>query len=277
MNLLSKVFSILFILIQLPIAFSQNNTDNFNAKVIFGKEYEHDKRNTNIRYMLKDSKGYIYTLKLSEGGLFSKSKNYIERYSPNLERDYEKELIIEGTEGNELNVLNVLLIKGQPQILADYFNKKTERRFLFVLKIDENGSVSKPEKIADFPSTKYASPINIKISEDGTKFLVASMLPPEKKDNDAAQVDFVVLNNEFKEIWKAKTSLSCGGIGKYMSSFVKDVIENNYMNYRFTANTDDKGPFQFAIDNSGKIYALATYERKKESKARIYRIHITKC
>jgi hypothetical protein len=93
-----------------PLVFAQDTESDPTAKevkvkVTFGSEYENDRKNTIVRYMLKDEKGAIYAIKLSIGGFLAKNKNYIEKYSPSMKQVFDKELTVSQTEGNELGIV----------------------------------------------------------------------------------------------------------------------------------------------------------------------------
>ncbi len=237
-----------------PMLFAQDEENDPSAKelkvkVNFGSEYDNVRKSTIVRYMLKDNKGNIYAIKLSVGGIFSKDKNYIEKYSPSLKQVFEKELTVSQTEGNELGLLNALTFNGKPYIFGDYYNKTKDTRYLFSMRIEDNGTVGKPVKIAEFKSTNDDGTFVIKLSKDSSKMMVVSQLPIEKKGDASIPVVFSVLDKEFKEIWKGK------------SSFPTDKKWGLFSGTTYTTVLDN-----FTVDNKGRVFALVQVPRKKEVK-----------
>ena len=184
---------------------SDPNAKDVKIKVSFSDEYENERSRTSVSYMLKDKEGNIYAIKRSQG-IMAKSRNYIEKYTPNLKQVFEKELTIDGTDGNDLGFVNAMSLKGQPYIFGDYYNREKDRRYLFAIKIDGKGVPGKPVKIAEFDSEKNAGSFYIKPSKDSSKVLIASILPFDKK-KEALEVGFSVLDGELKPVWQGKTTI----------------------------------------------------------------------
>jgi hypothetical protein len=251
---------ITFTLLLLNLLFSfkgkaqENETDptakEFKVKLNFSNEYLNDRRNTVVRYLMKDDKGNIYAIKLAEGGFLSKSKNYIEKYSPSMKQIFDEELITSQSEGNDLGIVNAFTFNGKAYIFADYYNKTKDKRYLFSLLVKDNGSLGKPTKIAEYSSEKDAGSFLIKLSKDSSKLMVVSQMPVDKKDLKIP-VNFVVLDKEFKEIWKGKASFSTDKTwGLFSGTSYTTVIDN------------------FMVDNKGRVIALVQVPRDKEVKGK---------
>jgi hypothetical protein len=231
------------------------------VKISFSNEYQNERKNTVVRYMLKDKEGSIYTIKMAYGGLFTSTKNYIEKYTPGLKQLFEKELTIDNTDGNDLGFINAMSIKGQPYIFGDYYNKQKDIRYLFAIKIDSKGVPSKPVKIAEFGSERDAGAFVIKPSKDTSKIMVVSLLPFDKKKG-TLDVAFTILDSELKQVWKGK------------SSFPTDTKWGLFSGTNATTVLDN-----FTVNNDGKVFALIQIprdknEKEKEDSYAFYKLYI---
>ena len=244
----------LFVLSSFGMGYAQN-TDSDNdpsakdvkIKLNFSSEYENERKYTSVSYMLKDKEGNIYAIKRGQA-MLSRAKNYIEKYTPNLKQVFEKELTVEGTDGNDLGFINAMSLKGQPYIFGDYYNREKDRRYLFAIKISGNGVPGKPVKIAEFDSEKNAGSFYIKPSKDSSKVLIASILPFDKK-KEALEVAFSVLDGELKTVWQGKTAIPTEKKWSLFGGTSATTLLDN-----FTEN------------NSGKVFALIQVPREKSSK-----------
>jgi hypothetical protein len=227
---------------------SDSTVQSAKLKITFSSEYENEKKDASVYYMFRDEKGNIYTIKRAGFGVFATRKNYIEKYSPNLKQVFEKELVITQTEGNELNLVNAFTFGGKACIFASYFNKVKEKRYLFVMKIEENGALTKPLKIAEFDSEKDRGYFEIKLSRDSSKLMVVALLPVDKKAL-VLPIVFSVLDNDFKELWKGKSSFPTEKEWGFLSGTSYKTIFDNV-----------------TVDNKGRIFALIQVPRDKTKK-----------
>jgi hypothetical protein len=117
------------------------------------------------------------------------------------------------------------------------------------LRVEENGALSKPMKIAEFDSEKNDGSFVIKLSKDSSKMMIVSQLPIEKKGEASIPVVFSVLDKEFKEIWKGK------------ASFPTDKKWGLFSGTTYTTVLDN-----FTVDNKGRVFTLVQVPRKKEDK-----------
>jgi hypothetical protein len=227
---------------------SDASAKDFKVKLTFSNEYENDKKNTLVRYMMRDEKGNIYCIKFGVGGLFSKSKNYIEKYTPAMKQVFDEELVTAQTDGNDLGIVSAFTFNGKPYLFGDYYNKTKDKRYLFALKVQDNGSLGKPQKIAEFESEKDAGSFLLKISKDSSKLMIVAQLPVDKK-NLQIPVVFSILDKEFKEVWKGKAAYDTEKkSGLFSGTTYTTVLDN------------------FSVDNKGRVYALISLPREKSSK-----------
>ena len=233
--------------------FSQSNESDstakdFKVKLTFSNEYENDKKNTIVRYIMKDEKGNILAIKLGIGGFFSKSKNFVEKYTPSLKQVFDEELVTKQTDGNDLGIVNAFTFNGKPYIFGDYYNSTKDKRYLFALKVQDNGSLGKPMKIAEFESEKDAGAFVLKLSKDSSKLMIVSQMPVDKK-NSEIPVMFSVLDTEFKEIWKGKAAYPTEKKwGLFSGTTYTTVLDN------------------FSVDNKGRVFTLVQLPRDKDNK-----------
>ena len=225
-NLLILVFTLGF----LSLNFAQNNAP---IKLTMSEEFANSNDNrTSIDKILRDKKGNIIVIK-SIVRLFGKNKTIIECYTPNLKMIYSQELIAEGAGGKALDFLGAYNIGNEPYIVTSFYNKEKDFRYLMTSKINDDGKVSKPVKISEYPTdSPREGSFELIFSKDSSKVLVVNKLPTKRKENE--QFSFVVLDQNLKEIWKAKASLPYE---------TRDVILGDY-----------------AVDNNANVFVLATVD-----------------
>jgi hypothetical protein len=248
--------SFIIVLLNLMLSFqgfSQNEENDPTAKEVkvkltFSNEYENDRKNTLGRYMMRDEKGNIFSIKQSIGGIFAKSKDFIEKYSADMKQIFDEELETTQSEGNDLDVVTAFSFNGKPYIFAEYYNKVKDKRYLFALKVKDNGKLEKPLKIADFNSEKDDGSFVIKLSKDSSKLMVVSQLPVDKKDAKIP-VAYSVLDKEFKEIWKGKASYPTEKEWGLFSGTTYTTVLDNFM-----------------VDNKGRVIALVQLPHDKATK-----------
>jgi hypothetical protein len=182
---------------------NDSTSKNFRVKLTFSNEYENEKIFTDVRYIMRDEKGNIYCIKTGHGFILT-TKSYIEKYTPDMKRVFVRELMTNQTKEKDLNIVSAFTFNDKAYVFADYYNKVKERRYLFALKVQDDGSMGKPQKIADFESEEYAGSFLIKMSKDSSKLMIVSQLPIDKK-NLKLPVVFTILDKEFTEIWKGKS------------------------------------------------------------------------
>lgn len=221
------------------------------VKLSFGKEYKNERSNTQIYYLLKDGEGDIYAIKMASGGYFSKSKRYIEKYTSKMVQIFEKELTVDNTEGNDLSFIAAKTVNGIPYIFASYLNKTTQMDYFFSLKIEKNGAVGKPVKIAGVHADdKDGANFGIKFSKDSSKVLIISETSKlEGKNLLSNHFEFSVSDNQFKEIWKGQTTIPSPHTVR-----MKDGVE-------FNSLMDN-----FKVDNSGRVSTLDLIQRDQDKK-----------
>ena len=69
------------------------------------------------------SLGNIYAIRMAGNLLFEANKNYIEKFSPALERLSEKEFSLKSAENKDLDFVYAMAVNNQPYIFAKTYDK----------------------------------------------------------------------------------------------------------------------------------------------------------
>jgi hypothetical protein len=197
------------------------------VKTTFSNVYQDERRNAEVDFVFADAKGDIYMIKSSKGGYLTKNKDYIEKYAPNLKQIFEKELSVDNTNGKPLDLIKAFSLKGQPYVFGLYHNVSKEMRYLFVMKLDANGKLSPPEKIAEVATTRDLGWFFIRISKDSSKIAVITKLPTDKKQQ-VLPINFTVFDNNMKEIWKGSTSFPTDKTWDLLNGTSYTTVIDNY-------------------------------------------------
>jgi hypothetical protein len=228
-NTIKLAFLALFSLFSIKNTFAQ---DDAPIKVALSDEYSNDNSKTIVEKILRDQNGNIILVK-SSAKFFGGNKTFIESYSPDMQLQYSHELLVENINGKELNYIGAYSIGNQPFVLTSFYNKAKDFNYLLVSKIDEKGVLSKPQKISEYGTrSEREGSFELVFSRDSTKMLVINKLPTKK--NQSEQFSFVVVDDTFKEIWKAKAALPYEN---------RDVLLSD-----------------FAVDNQANVFVLATID-----------------
>ncbi len=232
------IFSIFLLSFVISINAQEQTEEKAKVKMTSSPAYENDKSRTFIRSMMRDREGNIFIIK-NQYKVFGKPKLLVEKYSPELKQKFSKELVISGTEGKDMDYLSATSIGGEPCVFSSFYNKDKDTRYLFVSKILEKGLLGKPQKISSYEADrKYDGAFELYFSKDSAKILVVNMLETKKKEK--AKFSYVVLDNQFQEIWKAEVT---------MPFETRDVVLSD-----------------FAVDGSSRVFALATADNEEKGK-----------
>ena len=227
---MKKILILYIVLSVFNSNFAQNSAP---IKLTISEEFENSSDNrTSVEKILRDKNGNIIVIK-SVVRIFGSNKTYIESYSANLKMIYSQELIVEGINGKSLDYLGAYNIGNEPYIVSSFYNKEKDFRYLLSSKIKDDGTLEKPVKISEYPSSSSREGgFELVFSKDSSKVLVINKLPTKRKESE--QFSFVVLDQNLKEIWKAKASLPYEN---------RDVILSDY-----------------AVDNNANVFVLATVD-----------------
>ncbi len=238
-----RFFSSIFLIFTSFLAFSQEKPANSLVKVTMSDEYENTNNNrTFIEKMLRDANGNTIIIKKSYR-IFGKNKTIVESFDPKLDLTYSEEMIIEGTGSVELDYVDAYIVDNQPFVFSSYYNKEKDFRYLFASQILKNGKIGKPKKVSEYPTTSSRDGgFDITFSKDSSKLLIVNKIPTKKSESE--KFSFIVLDNKFNEVWKAKASLPYEN---------RDVVLSDY-----------------AIDNSANVFVLATVDGGREVMQEIF-------
>ena len=227
---MKKIFVLYITLGVFSSVFGQNNTP---IKLTMSEEFANTNDNrTLVEKILRDKNGNIIVIK-NVVRIFGADKTFIECYSPNLKMIYSQELIVEGVGGKALNYIGAYNIGNQPYIITSFYNKEKDFRYLLSSKIGSDGRLAKPIKISEYPTTSSKEgSFELVFSKDSSRVLVVNKLPTKRQANE--QFSFIVLDQNLKEIWKAKASLPYEN---------RDVVLSDY-----------------AVDNNANFFVLATVD-----------------
>ncbi len=248
--------SLFFCLIFLTGTYAQKNkstviSKDINVKVTLGPIYSNDNRASIRKTFLKDDRGNIFALGNGGRGFLTKGSDYIERYNSDLKQMAKKELEVGETNGKDLEFDRFLTFAGKPYVFGDYYNQTQNKRFLFVMKVQDDCSLSKPEKIAEFSSDKKHGYFSIVISKDSSKLLIVSNQANTKKGDSKFIVNFSVFDKSLKETWSGKTTIPTEKTWDLFSGTNYTTVFKN-----------------FSVDNAGRVYALIQVPRPDESKGK---------
>jgi hypothetical protein len=218
-------------------AFSQDDKLPAKVKVTMSPSYENDKRVTFIRNMMHDKTGNIFLVKV-QYKIFGKSELIIEKYNSDLKQKFSKELVINGTEGKDLDYLSAATLDGEPFVFSSYYNKDKDMRYLFISKIEDSGALGKPKKISEFESDRRGDGyFSIHFNDDSSKMLIINRLDTKRKEN--ARFSFVVYDKGLTEVWKGFAE---------MPFETRDVVLSD-----------------FKVDKQDRVYALASVDNDSKS------------
>ena len=214
----------------LSCIFAQNNSP---IKLTMSEEFANTNDNrTTIEKILRDKNGNIIVIK-NVVRLFNGNKIFIEAYTPKLKLIYAQELVVDGVGGKELDYIGAYNIGNEPYIITAFYNKQKDFKYLLTSKINEKGKLEKPVKISEYPTTSSREGgFELVFSKDSSRVLVINKLPSKRQESE--QFSFVVLDQNLKEIWKAKASLPYEN---------RDVVLSDY-----------------AVDNDANVFVLATVD-----------------
>ncbi len=227
---MKKLLILGLLLATLSNLFAQNDAP---IKLTMSEEFANSNSNrTTIEKILRDKKGNIIVIK-NVARLFNGNTTFIESYTPKLKLIYAQELLVDGIGGKALDYLGAYNIGNQPYVVTSFYNKQKDFKYLLTSKIGEDGKLEKPIKISEYPTTSSKEGgFELVFSKDSSKVLVVNKLPRKSKESE--QFSFVVLDQDLKEIWKAKASLPYEN---------RDVVLSDY-----------------AVDNNANVFVLATVD-----------------
>jgi hypothetical protein len=284
---MKKILILIIAFGTLSFIFAQNNSP---IKLTMSEEFANNNDNrTTVEKILRDKKGNIIVIK-NITRLFNSNQTYIEAYTPKLKLIYAQELVVDGVGGKELNYIGAYTIGNEPYIITSFYNKQKDFRYLLTSKIGEDGRLAKPVKISEYPTTSsQEGSFELVFSKDSSKVLVVNKLPSKRQESE--QFSFVVLDQDLKEIWKAKASLPYENRHVVLSDYAVDndanvfvlatvdirgsdeVIQEifEYQNgasgsKRFKTNLKDKiiNKLRILPDNKGDIVCVGQYSSLKE-------------
>ena len=227
---MKKIFILCLALGAFSLVFGQNTTP---IKLTMSEEFANTNDNrTSVEKILRDKNGNIIVIK-NVVRVFGADKTFIECYAPNLKMIYSQELIVEGVGGKALNYIGAYNIGNEPYVVTSFYNKEKDFRYLLTSKIGSDGKLAKPVKISEYPTTSSnEGSFELVFSKDSSRVLVVNKLPTKRQANE--QFSFIVLDQNLKEIWKAKASLPYEN---------RDVVLSDY-----------------AVDNNANVFVLATVD-----------------
>lgn len=178
-----------------------------------------------------DESGF-YVVK-SEYPFFSPGKITLEKYDREMHFIHSAELELK-EEGRKKVLEKVLMLDGELYLFTSFFNRKKDKEYLFVQKINkETLEVDKPSRMIgeyDFAGGvfSFGGRIGITLSRDKTKVMVHVDTPNKSYEKD--ELVFKVFGSEMKEIWGEK-------------------VETPYLDKEF-------GSRGWKLDNDGNVYVI---------------------
>ena len=189
------------------------------------------------RYMFKDAKGAVYTIKNKDD-----NGQWLTKFDNTLKQVFEKQFIMPKS-NYDLAILNIFLWNGKPTIFCSgMFSQAVGQVFYFT--VEEDGTLSPLQKLGNFtPKEEYLT-CGIAVSPDSSKLLLYAELSDEQND----LFSFKVFDVELKEIWHTKSTFDARKIKK------KAVTKSRTVALRK----------QYLIDNKGRFFVTTPVARKDE-------------
>ena len=219
---------------------------------------------TNLpKYMFKDAKGAVYTIKNKDDNTQSLTK-----FDSTLKQVFEKAFIMPKSK-YDLAILNIFLWKDKPTIFYSGTPEKGVGQ-VFYCTVEEDGTLGQLEQLGNFtPKEEYLT-CGITVSPDNSKLLLYAELEDEKND----LMSFKVFDAELKEIWHTKSTFDASKIKK------KALNKSRTVTLRRRCLIDNKGRFfvttpvarkdEIATKDEGDYYFEIHQFRQDTPKPKIY-------
>ncbi len=190
------------------------------------------------RYMFKDAKGAVYTIKDKDD-----DTQWLTKFDgASLKQVFEKQFILPKSK-YDLTILKIFLWQNKPTIFCSGTSQRGVGQ-AFYCTIEEDGTLGTLQQLGNFtPKEEYLT-CGIIVSPDSSKLLLYAEL-----SDDQDLFSFKVFDAAFKEIWHTK------------STFDARKIKQKALNKSRTVALRK----QYLIDNQGRFFVTTPIARKDET------------
>ncbi len=189
------------------------------------------------KYMFKDAKGAVYTLKDKTG-----DTQWLTKFDSTLKQVFEKAFIMPKSK-YELTILDIRLWKNKPMVFCSGTLKKGIGQ-IFYFTIEEDGTLGTLEQLGNFTPKEDYLTCGIVVSPDNSKLLVYAELVDLRND----LMGFKIFDTELKEIWHTKSTFDTYEIKQGLKNIVRTVVPRR----------------KCVIDNKGRFWVTIPVAREDE-------------